>query len=441
MDYVLKYRLLPTTSQREHLDWVRNVVRQVYNHALHRFNRIPASAGTVKQRVRAVRDELPKLKDWWTDLTAIYSTVLQEAVERIETNIRNLGKLKQAGYTVGSLNWQAPHEYRSFTYRQTGFELDDKSGPTGRGTLTLKKVNGETLNVPIRLHRDIPDETDVKHVTVKKGRTGAWYACLSVERDTPEKPVPSEIDTANTVGMDLGILTFIHDSDGRQIERLDLSADRERLEREQRNLSRKQHGSNNWRKQRRRVAAVHKRMRNKKTDFKHKVAAFYTREYDAVFVENLNVKGMLEGGRNSRNTAEVGWRDFITILTHHGRKRGCHVVEVDPADTTKDCNQCGMTTAKPLWVREHSCPSCGYTTDRDYNAVARNQDFWLPARRSLATALNVWERGLGKLGVVHSEDTPAETATATETDNLLSVSASRVVETGSSCLKEAVADG
>jgi len=375
MDYVLKYRLLPTTSQREHLDWVRDTVRQVYNHALHRFNRIPESAGTVTQRVRTVRDELPDLKNWWTDLTRIYSTVLQQAVERIATNIQNLGKLKQAGYSVGSLNWKAPHEYRSFTYRQTGFELDEKSGPTGRGTLTLKKVNGETLGVPIRLHRDIPTETDVKHVTVKKDRTGAWYACLTVEQDTPEKLSPPDIATADTVGIDLGILTFIHDSDGRQIDRLDLSADRERLEREQRNLSRKQYRSNNWETQRRRVAAVHNRMRNKKADFKHKVAAFYTREYDAVFVEDLNVKEMLEGGHNSQNTAEIGWRDFITILKHHGRKRGCHVVEVDPADTTKECHQCGVTTDKPLWVREHSCPSCGYTADRDYNAVARNLRF------------------------------------------------------------------
>ena len=132
-------------------------------------------------------------------------------------------------------------------------------------------------------------------------------------------------------------------------------------------------------------------MRQQKLDFKHKVAAFYTREYDAVFIEDLNVKPMLEGDRNGRNTAEVGWREFITILKHHGRKRGCHVVDVPPEETTKECSQCGVKTEKPLWVREHSCPSCGLETDRDYNA-----------------ALNVWERGLKKLGVVHSEATSSE---------------------------------
>ena len=420
MDYALKYRLFPDSQQREQLDWVRDTVRQLYNHSLHRYNRIPETEGTVKQRVTQVRDEIPDLKDWWTDLTNIYSTVLQQAVEQIATNIENLGKLKRKGYNVGSLNWKAPQEYRSFTYRQRGFELDTNSGPDGRGLLTLKKVNGDSINVPIRLHRPLPDDVDVKHVTVKKDKTGAWYACLNVEQDAPDKPNASDISVEGTVGLDLGILNFIHDSGGRQISRLDLSSDRERLEREQRKLSRKEHGSNNWEKQRQTVAEVHKRMRQKKLDFKHKVAAFYTRQYDAVFVENLNVKGMLEGKRNGRNTAAVGWRDFITILKHHGRKRGCHVVEVDPEDTTKACYECGVKTKKPLWVREHACPSCGFAIDRDYNA-----------------ALNVWERGLQKLGVVHSEDTPAETGTTVDTDAIHEVSASSVVETGSPCLKEA----
>lgn len=422
MDYALKYRLFPDSQQREQLDWVRDTVRQLYNHSLHRYNRIPETEGTVKQRVTQVRDEIPDLKDWWTDLNNVYSTVLQQAVEQIATNIENLGKLKQKGYSVGSLNWKAPHEYRSFTYRQRGFELDEKSGPNGRGLLTLKKVNGDNIDVPIRLHRPLPDDVDVKHVTVKKDQTGAWYACLNIEEGAPEKPEPDEIDTEDTVGLDLGITSFIHDSDGRQISRLDLSSDRERLEREQRKLSRKEHRSNNWKKQRQTVAEVHKRMRQKKLDFKHKVAAFYTSEFDAVFVEDLNVKLLLEDDKNGRNTHEVGWRAFITILKHHGNKRGCHVVEVGPEDTTKECNQCGMKTDKPLWVREHACPSCGFETDREYNA-----------------ALNVWGRGLRKLGVVHSEATPAETGTAVDTDAIHEVSASSVVETGSPCLKERTA--
>jgi putative transposase len=417
MEYSPRYRLFPTEEQREAMDWQRDTVRQVYNHALREFNKIPEDAGTLRQRVWSVRDTLPALKDWWSDLNKVYSTVLQKAVERIRTNINNLGKLKDNGYNVGSLNWKKPREYRSFTYRQSGFKLDTKSGPDNRAVLILKKLKGETRKIPVRLHRNLPDHDSIKEVTLKKEPTGAWYASFCISTDHPEKPKPEDIDAEDTVSIDLGVLNFIHDSDGCSVGRLDLSADRVCLEREQRSLSRKERGSNNWVKQRRRVARVHAQMSNKKHDYKHKLAHFYATEYDAVFVEDLNVKTMLEGPQNARNKAEVGWRDFITILEHHGDKHGCHVVEVEARGTTKECAECGVETRKPLWVREHSCPSCGFELNRDWNA-----------------ALNVQKRGFERLGVVHSKDTPAETATAVDTR---SVSASRVVETGSPCLKEA----
>jgi putative transposase len=394
--------------------------------------------------VKTVRDELPDLKDGiWPELNTVYSTILQHAVEQIETNITNLGKLRDQGYDVGELKWKGPTEFRSFTYRQRGFELDEKSGPAGRGTLELRKVCGETLHVPIRLHRDVPEGTEIKHVTIKKAKTGAWYACLNIDQEPLDNPDPDEITPDETVGLDLGIMSFVHDSDGRSVHRLDLEHDRERLGREQRSLSRKEHRSNNWERQRRRVAEINKRMSDKKRDFKHKLAVFYTRQYDAVFVEDLDVKPMMEGNRNARNTSEVGWRDFITILKHHGRKRGCHVIEVEPAGTTKQCSNCGRATEKPLWVREHSCPSCGFTANRDYNA-----------------ALNIKERGLDKLGVGHSEltssespcdsdvrtraslsSTPVETGTAVDRTASQSVSARAVVEPGSPALKESAVSG
>ncbi|MFB6156314.1 MAG: RNA-guided endonuclease InsQ/TnpB family protein [Haloferacaceae archaeon] len=418
MDYGPRFRLLPTEEQRELLGWQRDTVRQVYNHALHQLNQLPTDDDqTVRQRVWQVRDELPDWKDEWPAWGKVYSTVLQAAVERIYHNIAGLAQQRDNGHKIGELNWKKPREFQSFTYRQRGFKLDRKSGPTGRGRLILKKVRGETIQIPIRLHRDLPDDAEVKHVSIKQEATGAWYASFDVERDAPEKPDVEDIDASDAVGLDLGVLNFVLDSDGRSISRLDLSDDRDRLEREQRSLSRKEYESNNWERQRRRIAEVHMDMRNKKRDFKHKLAHFYTTTYDAVFVEDLNVRGMLESGGNARNKAEVGWRDFISVLKHHGKKHGCHVVEVEPAGTSKECAACGVETEKPLWVREHSCPSCGLELDRDWNA-----------------ALNVLSRGLEGLGVVHSEATPVETATAADT---FEVSASRVCEAGSPCLKEA----
>lgn len=107
------------------------------------------------------------------------------------------------------------------------------------------------------------------------------------------------------------------------------------------------------------------------------------------------------------------------MLEYKCKREGTHFVAVNPKGTTKECASCGFSTEKPLWVREHSCPSCGFEADRDANA-----------------AWNILSRGITRrLGAGCSELTPVETALPVDT----SASAKRVVETGSSTLKERTA--
>jgi len=124
-------------------------------------------------------------------------------------------------------------------------------------------------------------------------------------------------------------------------------------------------------------------------------------------------------GTNSHNRAGAAWGTFLRMLEYKCEREGTHFVAVDPAGTTKECAACGVSTDKPLWVREHSCPSCGFTADRDWNA-----------------AYNILVRGLKQVGTGCPESTPAETALPTGTD---SVPAKRVVETGNPTLKERTA--
>ena len=125
---------------------------------------------------------------------------------------------------------------------------------------------------------------------------------------------------------------------------------------------------------------------------------------------------MLQQGGNARNKQDAAWRGFIEMLEYKGDLYGTRVVQVSPRGTTKECAECGVETEKPLWVREHSCPSCGFEADRDANA-----------------SYNVLSRGLQELGLGQAEVTPVETATAVETDGRQSssVPVSRVIETGS----------
>jgi putative transposase len=408
MHYAYRFRLDPTPEQRERLDYHRDTCRQLYNHALGEFEQIPESAGTLNQRVRQVRDQLTELKKWWDELNDLYSTVAQAAVMRIEGSIKALSELKERGYNVGSLNWKAPQEFRSFTYVQSGFEFDSKNG---QPMLSLSKL----ADIPITKHREIPDNVTIKEVTIKKEPTGKWFACFAVNgKQTPEKPV----DPEQCVGIDVGILKYAHDTNGTAVGSLDLSYERERLERAHCNLSRKEHDSNNWEKQRKVVAQRHADLKRKRRDFLHKLSNYYASEYDLVAVEDLDTKGLVELPGNSRNRAGAAWGTFKRLLEYKCDREGTHFAAVNPKDTTKECASCGVKTEKPLWVREHSCPSCGFEADRDANA-----------------AWNILSRGLQQLGVGHSEGTPVETALPVDT----TVSAKCVVETGSPTLKERTA--
>ncbi len=123
---------------------------------------------------------------------------------------------------------------------------------------------------------------------------------------------------------------------------------------------------------------------------------------------------MMESSSNSRTTASAAWRTFLSLLEYKCERAGTHFVAVNPRGTTKECASCGISTDKPLWVREHSCPSCGFTADRDWNA-----------------AWNILSRGLEDVGVGRSELPPVETALPTETTP---VPSQRVIEAGSPTL-------
>jgi len=404
MHYNYKYRLDPSDALTETLLHHVDTCRQLYNHVLSLLNErdeIPARY--------EVQGRLPDIKSWWDDLGDVHSKVLQMVVKRVYDNLDRLKAQKENGRAVGMLKWKPPREYRSLTYNQSGFELKNTSG---RPVLWLSKI-GE---IPIHLHRDIPKNATIKQVTIKREPTGEWFATFGIDVDDepPEKPE----NPKRVVGIDVGILKYAHDTDGCAIESPDFSDERERLERAQRDLSRKDHGSANWEHQRETVAQRHANLKRKRRDFLHKLSNYYAREYDLVAVEGLDAKGLVELPGNSRNRVGAAWGTFLRMLEYKCEREGTHFVAVDPKDTTKECASCGVKTDKPLWVRKHSCPACRFEADRDANA-----------------AWNILSRGLEELGVGHSEATPVETALPVDTR----VSAKRVVESGSPTLNERTA--
>ena len=413
VEETFKYAATPDCDETAAAAWSDiQTCREVYNHALTQEYRPRPDYD--KPSYREMQNKITAWKDRWPEWSTAYSKCLQMAVRRIKQSESVLESLQARGYGVGRLKWKPPHEFRSIVYNQSGFDVANNTDRTNHAIVNFSKIGDFHLNY----HRSLPDDGDITQVILKKEKTGDWTVSILVDYDPeyPENPAVEDIAPEDTVGIDLGITKFIYDSDGRSFESLDDQCDRDRIERRHRNLSRKEHGSNNWEKQRRGVAKIKRRIKRRVEDFQHKLTTWLVTTYDAVFVEDLNVSGMLQQRGNARNKQDAAWRGFIEMLEYKGDLYGTHVVQVGPAGTTKECAECGVETDKPLWVREHSCPSCGFEADRDANA-----------------SYNVLFRGLQELGLGQAESTPVETATAVETDGEQpsSVPVSRVVETGS----------
>jgi putative transposase len=175
----------------------------------------------------------------------------------------------------------------------------------------------------------------------------------------------------SAVGVDLGISTFAALSDGGFIPSLKAARKAERrLRQAQRSLARKKRGSAGRRRARMAVARCHAAVTRKRTEHLHQASARLVRDYDAIAIEKLNVKG-LAASALAKDVHDASWARFISMLTYKAAKAGTRLIEVDAHNTSQDCSGCGVRVPKKLGNRIHDCPSCGLSIDRDLNA-ARN---------------------------------------------------------------------
>ena len=385
-----------------------DILRQIRNHAVRDYY------NTDYNDRPSDYDQQKNLTDWvdrWPVFSEPSRHAAQQAISQIHTDIETLNERRNNGYNVGRLHWQGHGEFRSVSYNQPRrWNVDHNTGDDRFVRLRLEKIGW----LKLRTERPVPDVDSINRVVLKKEATGEWYVSFVVEVEEPEKPELSDVSPEDCVGVDLGITSYVHTSDNLTVNTLDLSDEYNRYGREQRKLARKEHGSNNWEKQRRKVAKAKRRIKRRVLDYQHKLTTWLVREYNLVAVEDLDVKPMLETGQNAKNKQDAAWSRFLDLLEYKADLHGTHVVRVEPAGTSKECSSCGVATDKPIWVREHSCPACGHTEDRDLNA-----------------AKNILNRGLQKIGVGRSESTPMQTALPTSAPQREAVDAKCVVEVGS----------
>ena len=208
----------------------------------------------------------------------------------------------------------------------------------------------------------------ILNATVSKTPTGKCFVSLCVEEELVTKP-----NAGGVTGIDVGLSEFYTDSNGSIVDNPRTLRKYERkLRREQRRLSRKQKGSANRAKQRIKVAAVHEKIYNVRTDFLHKESTRLVSENQVIAIESLNVKGMVRNHHLAKAISDVSWGRFFSMLEYKGFEHGCEIRKIDTFyPSSQTCSCCGFKNpvVKNLSVREWVCPQCGVHHDRDANAA------------------------------------------------------------------------
>jgi len=232
--------------------------------------------------------------------------------------------------------------------------------------LEKEKLKIPKFNEPIDviLHRTFNGK--IKQCTISKTPTNEYFVSILVE--TEHKKLDK---TGKSIGIDLGLKDFVITSDGYKYKNNRYTKTYQNLlKKAQQHLSRKTKGSNLYKKQKLKVAKLHKKITNSRLDNLHKVSTELIKKYDTIILEDLNIKGMIKNHKLSKHIADASWSKFLELLTYKAEWNDKQIVRIDRFfPSSKTCNCCGYINQNlKLDMREWTCPSCNTKLDRDLNA-------------------------------------------------------------------------
>ena len=135
----------------------------------------------------------------------------------------------------------------------------------------------------------------------------------------------------------------------------------------------------NGKRTKKRLAILHEKTSNKRTDFLHKTSTQLIKNHDSIAIEDLNIKGMLQNHRLAQSISDVGWGEFVKMLEYKAKWQGKNILKIGRFDpSSKTCSNCGHINKElTLKDREWTCKSCGSVLDRDMNAAINIKNFAL----------------------------------------------------------------
>ena len=365
-----KFVLKPNSKQKEVLESFFGLSRAIYNISLHniknsKFGNYEIQNGKNKGNIVPkiptefdLNKSIPRLKEEY-DFLKLFPVDYTQAV------MKNLSK--------GFSNFYRTFNYPKFKAKKSSVQsFNCYNGCRVKidgDYIILAKPRGSSytkddLKIRFKRHKIKYEFDKVTEFTISK-ENNKYYVSFSFYTEIEGK------ETNGSVGIDLGIKNFAICSDGTIYENKRFyEKSLRKLKISQRKLSNKQKGSNNRDKARLKVSKLHKKVKNQRNDYQHKVSRELVNKYNIICLETLKVKNMVKNKRLSKSINDVSWSSFIEKLEYKIAENQGYLVKIDRFyPSSKTCSNCGcVKESLKLSERTYKCDECGFTIDRDLNA-------------------------------------------------------------------------
>jgi len=351
-----KYRLYPTELQAELLNKHIGSNRFIYNIALetkqtaYAGNKVNLSCFDLNKQLPDLKKELPWLRE-------INSQSLQAPIRNLDNAFTNFFK-GHADFP----KFKSKHRgSQSFTIPQKIILEDDR--------LIVPKFRE---GIKIVLHR--PTKGTVKQATISRTSTGKYFA--SILCDTGDSILDKfPVKEQSSVGIDLGIKSFLVTSDGKVFDNPKyLRKVESRLK-----YTQSKYSKYKGKKTKHRLVILHEKVANQRKDFLHKASSKLISENQTICIEDLNISGMLKNHCLAKSISDVSWGEFVRQLEYKAEWYGKNILKIGRFDpSSKLCSECGYINKElKLSDRRWTCPACGSVLDRDISAAVNIKSFAL----------------------------------------------------------------